>query len=109
MRRHRILDDSYRVQVSESGEYMLRFRYLQERADGETESPTDLFRRVAWNLAEAERIFDPSISEERITAWADSFFRLMTDFAYLPNAPTLLGAGGPSQQLCACFVLPVGD
>lgn len=84
-----------------NSEYMLRFRYL---APGE--EPIDLFRRVARNLAEAERRFDPSADVE---AWSDRFLRLMTDWEFLPNAPTLLGAGRPLQQLHACFVLPVED
>ena len=80
---------------------MLRSRYL----DGD-EEPVDLFRRVALNLASAERAFDPGADVE---AWAERFFRLMTDWEFLPNAPTLLGAGRPLQQLHACFVLPVED
>ena len=84
-----------------NAEYMLRFRYL---APGE--EPIDLFRRVARNLACAERVFDPGAD---VDAWAQRFFALMTSFEFLPNAPTLLGAGTPLQQLHACFVLPVED
>ncbi len=70
------------------------------------ETPVDLFRRVALNLASAEAVFDASADVE---AWAERFFRLMTNWEFLPNAPTLLGAGRPLRQLHACFVLPVED
>lgn len=89
------------LELGPNSEYMLRFRYL---APGE--EPVDLFRRVARNLAQAERRFDPSAD---VGAWTDRYFRLMTDWEFLPNAPTLLGAGRPLQQLHACFVLPVED
>jgi ribonucleoside-diphosphate reductase alpha chain len=79
-----------------NSEYMLRFRYL---APGE--EPAELFQRVAVNLASAEA--------DDAEAWADRFLRLMTSWEFLPNAPTLLGAGRPLQQLHACFVLPVED
>jgi len=89
------------LDLGPNAEYMLRLRYL---ADGE--EPIDLFRRVALNLASAEAAFDPSADVE---AWADRFFSLMTSREFLPNAPALLGAGRPLQQLHACFVLPVAD
>ena len=88
-------------QLAPNAEYMLRFRYL---APGE--EPIDLFERVARNLAAAERVFDPAAD---VDAWAERFFSLMTSWEFLPNAPTLLGAGTPLQQLHACFVLPVED
>jgi ribonucleoside-diphosphate reductase alpha chain len=97
----RLRDPAFVPDLGPNAEYMLRFRYLD---DGET--PVALFRRVALNLASAEATFDPSADVE---AWADRFFRLMTDWDFLPNAPTLLGAGRPLQQLHACFVLPVED
>lgn len=89
------------LDLGPNAEYMLRFRYL---ADGE--EPVDLFRRVASNLASAETVFDPDAD---VDACADRFFRLMTSWEFLPNAPTLLGAGRPLQQLHACFVLPIED
>ena len=89
------------LDLGPNAEYMLRLRYL---ADGE--EPIDLFRRVALNLASAEAAFDPAADVE---SWAERFLALMTDRKFLPNAPTLLGAGRPLQQLHACFVLPVSD
>ncbi|HEX2046203.1 MAG TPA: adenosylcobalamin-dependent ribonucleoside-diphosphate reductase [Acidimicrobiales bacterium] len=95
--------------LTDSGRYLLRFRYLAPTPDGDFESPASMFRRVARNLAEAERRFDPGLSNSAVAAWASRFYGAMTSFRYLPNAPTLLGAGRPLQQLFACFVLPVGD
>ena len=83
-------------QLGPNAEYMLRFRYL---AQGE--EPAELFERVATNLAAVER-------DDR-DGWAARFHDLMTSWQFLPNAPTLLGAGRPLQQLHACFVLPVED
>lgn len=103
-------DETFRPEIDENGLYLLRFRYLARDERGEiTEEPVELFRRVARNLAAVERSFDPALDEDGVAAWADRFFRLMTSFRFLPNAPTLLGAGTPLQQLHACFVLPVGD
>jgi ribonucleoside-diphosphate reductase alpha chain len=109
VRAGRIGDDRFRPAVAPTGEYMLRFRYLQRGPDGDFEEPVELFRRVAVNLATAERVLRPRIPQAEEALWAERFFKLMTDFEFLPNAPTLLGAGTSLQQLHACFVLPVGD
>ncbi|HEY2381078.1 MAG TPA: adenosylcobalamin-dependent ribonucleoside-diphosphate reductase [Terriglobia bacterium] len=105
----RILDERYNPSITDNSMYILRFRYLLKREDGTLETPVEMFRRVAWNIAEAERIFAPDISPEAVLAYAESFFTIMTDFRFLPNAPALLGAGGPLQQLAACYVLPIED
>ncbi len=102
-------DPDFRMELTPLGRYMLEFRYLQTTADGERERPEDLFRRVARNLAATEAHFDPELDAAGVEGWADRFFDLMVDRRYLPNAPTLLGAGTALQQLHACFVLPVGD
>ncbi len=105
----RILDESYFPEISENGMYILRFRYLTNREDGTLEEPVEMFRRVAWNLAGAERLYNPRLKDDQLLACAEQFFTTMTDFRFLPNAPTLLGAGTELQQLSACYVLPIGD
>lgn len=87
---------------------VLRRRYLEKNLDGKpVETPTQLFRRVADNVAQAERLYGGSRRTVRRTG--DDFFGLMTRLEFLPNSPTLMNAGRDLQQLSACFVLPVED
>jgi ribonucleoside-diphosphate reductase alpha chain len=90
---------------------VLERRYLARDESGKlTETPEGLFRRVAKNIAQAERGYAPSgQAEEAAAAWEECFFSLMTSLRFLPNSPTLGNAGRPLQQLSACFVLPVED
>jgi ribonucleoside-diphosphate reductase alpha chain len=64
--------------------------------------PADLFRRVARHIASAEKT---KKSQEQ---WADKFFDAMMARDFLPNSPTLTGAGR-DMCLSACFVLPIED
>ena len=75
---------------------------LQRRYLKDAETPEDLFRRVADNIAENE----PSNLR---TFWADVFYEMMDRLEFLPNSPTLMNAGRDLQQLSACFVLPIDD
>lgn len=77
---------------------VLERRYLQKDAGGGVvETPTELFERVAKNVAAG----DKKAEEE--------FFGLLSNLEFLPNSPTLMNAGTSLQQLSACFVLPVED
>jgi len=92
---------------SENARKILDKRYLKKDADGQvTESPQDMFTRVARTVAEADLQFDPK-SDTRQTA--DTFLQVMTRLWFLPNSPTLMNAGRPLGQLAACFVLPIED
>src|SRR4030066_1380812 len=79
---------------------------LKELQGNIVETPEDLFRRVARNIAQADRPYDPSVD---LTSVEAEFYDLMVSLDFLPNSPTLMNAGRELQQLSACFVLPVGD
>jgi ribonucleoside-diphosphate reductase alpha chain len=87
---------------------VLQKRYLKKDESGQPiERPSDMFARVARNIASAEAAF--GASPERVDEVARDFYELMTSLDFLPNSPTLMNAGRELQQLSACFVLPVGD
>ncbi len=93
--------------LSENALTVLRQRYLARNTRGTLcESPTQLFQRVAKDIARAEQNY-PRAS--RVPQVARQFFDLMRHLDFLPNSPTLMNAGRPLQQLSACFVLPVDD
>ncbi len=88
---------------------VLERRYLaRDEAGRVIEPPEAMFRRVARNVAEADRTL-PWRGRRDPDAAAGTFFRLMSTLEFLPNSPTLMNAGRELQQLCACFVLPVED
>ncbi|MBC7349006.1 MAG: adenosylcobalamin-dependent ribonucleoside-diphosphate reductase [Candidatus Aminicenantes bacterium] len=83
---------------------ILKTRYFMKNEKGELidKKPSDLFRRVADYIASAER--KPADRQK----WADKFFEVMMARDFLPNSPTLTGAGR-DMCLSACFVLPIED
>lgn len=83
---------------------ILKARYfMKDDAGGlRDKSPADLFRRVARHVASAEA------DEEDRRVWQDRFFEMMIARDFLPNSPTLTGAGR-DMCLSACFVLPIED
>jgi ribonucleoside-diphosphate reductase alpha chain len=93
--------------ISKNSRTVLERRYLKKDKSGQIcESPEDMFQRVAAHIAQAEKNYDKKAD---IKAIEDQFYRLMTEFKFLPNSPTLKNAGRELGQLAACFVLPVED
>jgi ribonucleoside-diphosphate reductase alpha chain len=94
--------------LSDNALTVLQRRYLAKNETGKTiETPDRMFRRVADNVAEAERSYPGGAKHAR--RMADAFYRMISRLDFLPNSPTLMNAGRDLQQLSACFVLPVDD
>ena len=104
-------DEARSVELSDNARVVLERRYLARNAAGRlTETPEQLFRRVAHNIALAEaKYVAPAQAESAIAGYEAQFYDLITSLRFLPNSPTLGNAGRPLQQLSACFVLPVED
>ena len=89
---------------SENAMKILNARYFKKDTKGKLleKKPSELFRRVAAYIARAEK----SPKEKKF--WEERFFRAMMDKEFMPNSPTLTGAGR-NMCLSACFVLPIKD
>ena len=94
-----------KVDFTENAHLVLAKRYLKKDDRGEPiESPEDMLRRVAANVAQAELLWGTARDAH---AAEEQFFGMMARLEFLPNSPTLMNAGRRLQQLAACFVLPV--
>lgn len=94
--------------LSENSWYIGKTRYARRDSKGvPAETPKELFWRVAYNIATAERLYGGD--EKAHIATATKFYKLMSTRKFLPGTPTLLNAAKPKQQLSSCFVLPVPD
>jgi len=100
----KILDQN----ISQNALTVIEKRYLLKNENLEpTETPLEMFIRVADHIAKAEKLFgksDADVKEAR-----ERFLKRMLKFEFLPNSPTFTGAGTKLGQLSACFVLPIED
>jgi len=95
------------LELSENAARVLERRYLKKDSEGHViETPEEMFARVAGHVAKAERKYG---DDARVKEMEEIFYRMMTEFKFLPNSPTLMNAGRRLGQLAACFVLPVED
>jgi ribonucleoside-diphosphate reductase alpha chain len=98
---------SSKLNLTSNALTVLARRYLKKDEQGRVaESPEEMFRRVANNVAQAELLYDGHADLRKAE---DEFHGLLSRLEFLPNSPTLMNAGRPLQQLAACFVLPVED
>ncbi len=96
------------MRLSENAQRVLERRYLKKDDNGRIiESAEEMFTRVAKHISLAEEHFGNSL--EKVEEMEQVFYKLMTEFKFLPNSPTLMNAARELGQLAACFVLPVED
>ena len=95
------------LNLSENANRVLKKRYLAKDGSGlPVETASDMFRRVAENIAKADLLYGGRDDEYRSEK---EFYNAMANLEFLPNSPTLMNAGRDLQQLSACFVLPIED
>lgn len=96
---------------AENSLVVLNKRYLLKDKDGNVmETPTDMFKRVALNIALADETYKNLYHQDiNVKKTAEEFYGIMASTEFMPNSPTLMNAGRDLQQLSACFVLPVDD
>jgi ribonucleoside-diphosphate reductase alpha chain len=85
---------------------MKKQKYLWPKDDGSTETPAEMFWRVASAVGAAEAEFG---YPELVDVYTNKFYAAMASNEFTPNTPTLVNAGKPDGQLAACFVLPIND
>ncbi|MFH0764359.1 MAG: vitamin B12-dependent ribonucleotide reductase [Candidatus Omnitrophota bacterium] len=94
--------------LSENARKVLEKRYLKKDDSGKVvETPADMFRRVARNIATADSYYGKAGAE--VVKTEEEFYEMMANLDFLPNSPTLMNAGRDLQQLSACFVLSIDD
>ena len=96
------------LNLSENALKVLEKRYLKRDENGNcTETPKDMFMRVAGTIASAELKYGKT--QDEVQKIAEKFYSCITHLYFMPNSPTLMNAGRELGQLAACFVLPVED
>jgi ribonucleoside-diphosphate reductase alpha chain len=96
------------MELSVNARAVLERRYLRKEEGKPVETPEDMIRRVALQIAVVEKtVF--GASEAETAGLAEDFYSIMDEKKFMPNSPTLMNAGRELGQLSACFVLPIDD
>ena len=93
---------------TDAAKRVLSERYLIKTEGQPTETPEEMFMRVARAIASAETAWGRT--PDAIEEVAEAFYKLMATNRFMPNSPTLMNAGkNNGLQYSACYVLPVED
>ena len=94
-----------KAELTDNAYQVLTRRYIRKGENGElTETPEEMFWRVAYHIAKVEKAWGEDIKTRAV-----EFYQLLVSRRFFPNSPTFTGAGTPLGQLAACFVLPISD
>ncbi len=86
---------------------MMRKRYLVADEGGNQEMPSDMFRRVARDLALVEKNYKHDVRfVERVER---DFFDVMSSKEFTPAGRTLTNSGATTSLVANCIVLPIHD
>lgn len=97
-----------KINLTKNAKLILKQRYLKKDSSGKiVETPEQLFRRVAKDIAKADALYPKQ--RRNVKQTEKKFYQLMASLDFLPNSPNLMNAGTKIQQLAACFVLPLED
>lgn len=96
------------VKLTQTAQTVLEKRqYLsRDQAGNIVETPEKMLRRVAENIASADKLY--GASEEEIKETEEKFFEVQKRLEFL-SGMALRNAGRELQQLSACYVLPIDD
>ena len=84
-----------RLDISENSRKVLERRYLKKDKSGKAiETPAEMFRRVAQNIAKADQKYGRKADLKKAE---DAFYSIMSKLEFLPNSPTLMNAGKDLQ------------
>ena len=79
--------------------WAMKYRYVPQEGSGGETSIEDSWRRIAHAVSAPERADDRAV-------WADSFYRILENYRFLPAGRILAGAGtGRQVTLFNCFVM----
>ncbi len=92
---------------SPNARVILERRYLKLENGQVSETPEDMFYRVASVVAGIEEKYQKDKNE--IQKLVKDFYLMLCSLEFMPNSPTLMNAGRDLGQLSACFVLPIED
>ncbi len=97
---------------------VMQKRYLMTDMKGKpTETPAEMFVRVAKHMAKAEVQFvshddkGKPLNGEAFSYWSEKFYERMTNWKFVCAGKAMFEAGNPggTGQLSSCFVLPIED
>src|SRR5947209_20016757 len=84
--------------LSENALRVLEKRYLKKDATGKViKTPRELFWRVSWNLAQADRLY--GATAEQVVARAKMLYRMLAALEFLPHSPPPMNAGAQLDHL----------